>query len=76
MRLQKLRFILLGTAIAMSPAPVLAEEDGDGWIVRLGGGPALEPAYPGADWSTSPFSRFSERAAPAKRPVRSPRRRI
>jgi MipA family protein len=49
MRLQRLRFILLGTALAISPAPLLAAEDGDGWVVRLGGGPALEPAYPGAD---------------------------
>ncbi len=48
-RLQALTSMLLGTALAAFPTPAQAQEDGAGWIVRIGAGPAIEPSYPGAD---------------------------
>ncbi len=48
-RLQALKLMVLGSALAAFSAPAQAQEEGAGWIVRIGAGPAIEPSYPGAD---------------------------
>lgn len=49
MKKHALHSILLAVTLAGLPSSGLAQDGETDWVVRVGGGPALEPSYPGAD---------------------------